>query len=98
MLADADGGGVGIASSMFAECERDGDAWWASADVMIDPLEVRSVRAILCDPEGTTDAPELPCRASDDVFFSETRARVRCGVGDPAAGGHRYTLVRFVVD
>jgi len=98
VLRDVDAGDDVVVLSTFAECELVGDDWWASTDVAIDPLRVRSLTAVLCDREGIPAVPDLPCRYTAEVAFSDARASVRCGAGDPSTTGYRYALVRFVVD
>ena len=101
VLSDIDGGEPPIGIASLAGCGiQDGSAWWSEAHVEIDPATVRDVRAVLCDLEGTPppDAAGLPCRVTSEVYFSDGRARVRCGDGDPGAGGYRYGTVRFVVE
>lgn len=98
---EADAGEVSISMVPLAGCGiQDGSTWWSEAVVTIDVARVRAVRAVLCDLEGTPppDAAGLPCRITSEVAFSESRARVRCGEGDPGDGGHRYGTVRFVVE
>lgn len=81
-----------------ADCVRDGDLWWAEANVDVDTSTVTSATVIMCGLEGTQDSRgNLDC-FSDWVAFSSTRARTNCGTGDPAAGGFRYSEVRFVFD
>lgn len=100
VLIDEDAGGPGPSISSFAGCDRfDGVAWWSDVPASINVATVQDVRAVLCDVEGTPppDAEGLPCRATSEVWLSDSQVRIRCGAGDPTAGGHRYATVRVVI-
>ena len=102
LLADRDAGmiGPGVLGGTFVSCEREGERWYAEGAVAVNVASVRGIRAVLCDVEGTPPEASggLPCAITSELAFSDSAARVACGSGDPAAGGHRYATVRFVVE
>lgn len=74
-------------------------SWYAEASAPgVVASEVTSVRAMLCDLEGTDPAAGgLECWSNGSAYVGGGRLRVRCGSGDPTTTGFRYRSVRFIV-
>lgn len=74
-------------------------SWYAEASAPgVVASEVTSVRAMLCDLEGSDPAAGgLECWSNGSAYVGDGRLRVRCGLGDPATTGFRYRSVRFIV-